>query len=569
MVAILAIGLFLLWRGTHRSAAAGPPRLAVLPFENLGDSGDAYFADGVTDEVRGKLAAIPGLEVVASLSSNDYRAGSRPLADVARELRVNYLLVGKIRWLRGPAGLSRVRVSPELIRLDPGSAPTTRWQQPIDAALTDVFAVQADIAGKVADALGVVLGDSTRRELTAKPTESLAAYDEFLKGEAASQGMKADQAGLRRAIAYYQRSVSLDSSFAQAWVQLSRAQTSLYSNGVADRALADSARAAVERARALRPNDPLVYLATGDFFSSVHPIDNNRAAVEYEHGLRLAPDDVELLSAAATTGARLDQWEQNLRRLERALKLDPRSATVARRVATMNVFLRHYDAADSAVDRAIALEPTSPQMVLVKLLATLGRGDLAGARAVVRAAGRRIDPATLFPFLATYQDLYWVLDDTAQRQVLALPPAAFDDDRAVWGIVRAEIYALRGDQRLAAAYADSARLVAEAQVRAAPDDPQRHVLLGLTLAYLGRKMEAEREGKRGVELLPISRDGYGGPYNQLQLVRIYLLTGEPDLALDQLEPLLRVPYYLSPGWLRIDPTFDPLRKHPRFKRLVS
>jgi len=116
---------------------------------------------------------------------------------------------------------------------------------------------------------------------------------------------------------------------------------------------------------------------------------------------------------------------------------------------------------------------------------------------------------------------------------------------------------------------DSARLVAEAQVRAAPDDPQRHVLLGLTLAYLGRKMEAEREGKRGVELLPISRDGYGGPYNQLQLVRIYLLTGEPDLALDQLEPLLRVPYYLSPGWLRIDPTFAPLKGNPRFERLIA
>jgi tetratricopeptide (TPR) repeat protein len=265
----------------------------------------------------------------------------------------------------------------------------------------------------------------------------------------------------------------------------------------------------------------------------------------------------------------LEQWEQNLRRLERALRLDPRSATVARRLATMNVFLRHYDAADSAVDQAIALAPTNPQMVLVKLLGTLGRGDLAGARAVVRAARQRIDPTTLLPFLAIYQDLYWVLDDTEQRQVLALPPAAFDDDRAVWAIVRAEIHALRGHRRLALAYADSARAVAAAQVRAAPEDSQRHMLLGLTLAYLGRKEEAEREGRRGVELLPISRDGYSGPYNQLQLVRIYLLTGEPELALDQLEPLLRIPFYISPGWLRIDPTFDPLRKHPRFQRLLD
>ena len=118
-------------------------------------------------------------------------------------------------------------------------------------------------------------------------------------------------------------------------------------------------------------------------------------------------------------------------------------------------------------------------------------------------------------------------------------------------------------------YADSARLALEAQIRAAPDDGQRHALLGLALAYLGRKADAIREGYRGVALMPIRRDAYFGPYNQLQLVRIYLLTGEPDQALDQLEPLLRMPYYLSPGWLRIDPTFDPVRKHPRFQRLIG
>jgi tetratricopeptide (TPR) repeat protein len=338
---------------------------------------------------------------------------------------------------------------------------------------------------------------------------------------------------------------------------------------VPDPALGEQARIAAERARALRPNDPLVYLAAGDYYSSVNPIENDRAMAEYERGLLLAPDDVELLSAAATAGAKLQRWDAMLPRLERALRLDPRSPTVARRVATVNLFLRRYDAADSAVDRAIALAPTSPQMVLVKVMIAVGRGDLAAARAVVREAAGRIDPATLLPFLATYQDLYWVLDDAQQRWVLELPPGAFDDDRGVWGIVRAEIHQVRGDRRRAAAYADSARFALESQSRAAPEDAQRHALLGLALALLGRKSEAVREGRRGVELLPIDRDAFQGPYVQLQLVRIYLLTGESEQALDQLEPLLRVPFYLSPGWLRLDPGFDPVRTQPRFERLLA
>jgi len=569
LAALLAVAL-LLWRGTHRGVAnEGPPRLAVLPFENLGDSADAYFAGGVTDEVRGKLAALPGLEVVASMSSNDYQATTRRLPEVARELGVNYLLVGKIRWLRGPAGSSRVRVSPELIRLVPGTAPVTRWQQPIDAALTDVFAVQADIATKVADALGVVLGDSARRELTVKPTESLAAYDEFLKGEAAAQDMKADQAGLRRAIAFYQRAVSLDSTFAQAWAQLSRAQTSLYSNGIPDPALGKSALAAAERARALRPADPLPYLAAGDFYGAVNPVDNGRAVAEYSRGLQLAPGNVNLLGALASAETSLGQWTGAAGRLARAAQLDPRSVTVARRLAAVNIFLRQYAAADSAADRAVALAPTSPAMLSLKVLVAIGRGDLDSARAVIRMAQNRIDPAVLYPFFASYQDLYWALEDAPQREVLAAPPSAFDGDRGSWGLVRAGLYQLRGDSVRMRVYADSARLALEEQLRAEPDDWQRHSILGLALAYLGRKEEALREGQRGVALMPVSRDAYFGPYSQLQLVRIYLLTGEPERALDQLEPLLRVPFYISRGWLRIDPTFDPLRKHPRFQRLLE
>jgi tetratricopeptide (TPR) repeat protein len=256
-------------------------------------------------------------------------------------------------------------------------------------------------------------------------------------------------------------------------------------------------------------------------------------------------------------------------RLARAALLDPRSASAVRRLATIQTFLRNHPAADSAADRALALAPSSPGMVSLKVMVTVAQGNLDSARAVVRAASRHIDPGTLLPFLANYQDLYWVLDDEQQRQVLAAPPSAFDDDRGGWGLVRTELYRLRDDRGRAAAFADSARLALEPQARAAPDDGQRRVLLGLALAYLGRKAEAVREGKRGLEMMPISRDGYFGPYVQLQLVRIYILVDEPELALDQLEPLLRVPFYLSPGWLRIDPTFDPLRKNPRFQKLAT
>ena len=568
---LIGVGALFAW---HRRDEGGAQRegdarvVAVLPFENLGDSADAYFADGVADEIRTKLAQVAGLEVIARGSSIEYRRTTRRPTAIARELGADYLLTGTVRWEKR-AGGNRVRVTPELVDARSGRAARTRWVQQFDASLTDVFQVQAEIATNVAEALGVALADSARRELSASPTGNLAAYDEFLKGEAASGAMKSDQASLRRAIGFYERAVARDSTFVQAWSQLSRARTSLYSNGIPDPALGEQARLAAERARRLKPTDPSVYLAEGDYYGSVNPIDNERAMTEYEQGLRFAPDNVDLLGAAALTESSLGRWDGVAARLARASLLDPRSANTVRRLAVVHTFLRNYAAADSAADRAVALAPTNLGMVSLKVLVTLARGDLDSARAVIRAAVRQIDPGTLLPFFASYQDLYWVLDDEQQRQVLASPPSAFDDDRGNWGIVRAELYRLRGDRAGAAVYADSARLAFEEQSRAAPDDGQRRVLLGLALAYLGRKKDAVREGKRGVELMPISRDGYFGPYVQLQLARIYLLVGEPEQALDQLEPLLRLPFYISPGWLRIDPTFDPLRNNARFRKLVE
>jgi TolB-like protein/tetratricopeptide (TPR) repeat protein len=564
-------GLLFAWRhtGAGTESPAGTRIVAVLPFENLGDSSDAYFADGVSDEVRTKLGQVGGLEVIARGSSIEYRRTTKRPTEIAHELGADYLLTGTVRWEKS-GGASRVRVIPELVDARPGQAAHSRWGEQFDASMTDVFQVQGDIATKVADALGLALADSTQRELTAKPTENLAAYDEFLKGEAASQAMTvSDLPNLRRAIGFYERAVALDSTFATAWARLSQARSALYFGGVPSPELGKQARLAAERARALRPDAAEVPLAFGDYYGDVPPIDNERSLAEYQRGLRIAPDHVELLGSAAVTEFVLGRWDSATARLARVAALDPRSANTARRLALAHLYLRQYAAADSAADRAVALAPTNVRMTLQKVMIRLAQGDLAGARSAIRAAGAHIDAEILLPYLANYYDLYWALDDGQQQQVLAMRPSAFDDDRSAWGIVHTELYDLRHDRARTAVYADSARLALEEQIRANPGDAQRHAILGLVLAYLGRKVDAVREGRRGVEMLPISRDAFAGCYFQLQLVRTYILVGEPDLALDQLEPLLRIPFYVSPGWLRLDPAFDGLRNNPRFRKLVE
>ncbi len=355
-------GLLFAWR--HSAAGGDSPAgtriVAVLPFENLGDSSDAYFADGVSDEVRTKLGQVGGLEVIARGSSLEYRRTTKRPAEIARELGAEYLLTGTVRWEKS-GGTSRVRVTPELVDARPGQPARSRWGQQFDASLTDVFQVQADIAAKVADALGVALADSTQRELTAKPTESLAAYDEYLKGEAASQAMSAqDPISMRRAIGFYARAVALDSTFAMAWARLAHARTRLYGNGVPDPALGEQARLAAERARRLKPNEPLVFRAFGAYYANVYPRNPDRAVAELQQGVRLFPDNANLLASLATNERTLGRWDSAATRLARAALLDPRSASVATQLADVCTQLRRYAAADSAADRPIALTPTDP-----------------------------------------------------------------------------------------------------------------------------------------------------------------------------------------------------------------
>jgi eukaryotic-like serine/threonine-protein kinase len=564
---VLGLGLLFGWLRRHGNEApgeGGAKRLAVLPFENLGGAGDEYFADGVTDEVRGKLAALPGLQVTARSSSNLYKKSTKSPQEIGRDLGVDYLLTGTVRWEKAD-GSNHVRVSPELIQVSTGS---TKWQEPFDASLTDVFKVQADMAGQVAQALDLALGTPQKTVLAARPTGNSVAYDAYLKGEAASQALgSSDPPSLRTAIGFYEQAVALDSGFAQAWAELSRAYSLLYSNGTPDPGSGRRAREGAERALRLAPNQPSGHLALGDYFASV-PLDQEQARQAYEAGLQLAPNDADLLGASALVEVTTGKWEAALQHFSRAQALDPRSIAVVRRLAYTLLRLRRYPEAIAASNRALALAPDNIQVLETKTMAFVAQGDLEGARRVIRDALPRTDPTSLVAYFGNYWDLYWVLPREQQALLLRLTPSLFPD-RATWAIVLAQTYHDQGDRARARSYADSALAGMTERLAGAPDDPQTHVFRGLALAYLGRKAEAIAEGERGLALLPIAKDTYTGPYLQHQLVRIYIETGEPEKALDRLEPLLKMPYYLSPGWLRVDPGFDPLRKNPRFQKLVE
>ncbi len=565
---LLGLGVLFGWLRKHggsvEESASGAKRVAVLPFQNLGGQDDEYFADGVTDAVRGKLTGLPGLEVIASNSTSEYKKTSKTPQQIGQELDVQYLVVGKVRWEKS-GGAQRVQVSPELIQVSSGVA---RWQQPFDASITDVFQVQADIAGQVAQALNVALGAGQKQALEQKPTQNLAAYDAYLKGEEVSQRLgDADGVKVRQAIGYYEQAVALDSGFLAAWAQLSRAHGILYYNGTGGVGDDRASLAAAQRVAVIRPDAPETHLALGDYQNFVTG-DFGKAMEEYSAGLRNAPTDPQLLASAAIAIQSLGNMDSALTLFRRAATLDPRSVTSARRTARALLWLRRYPEAREASLRGLALAPGNLSIIENLAMVSLGQGDLAGARAVIRDA-KDVPPADLVAFLANFWDLYWLLDEEQQGILLRMTPRPFDDSRSAWGIALAEVYALRGDKTRARAYADSARIAFEEDLKAAPNNAQGHSLLGVTLGYLGRKDEAIRQAQEGLAQAPISKDAYGGPYNQLQVVRTYILLGEQEKALDLLEPLLKIPFYVSPGWLKIDPTYDPLRKNPRFQKLVA
>jgi tetratricopeptide (TPR) repeat protein len=342
--------------------------------------------------------------------------------------------VGKVRWAKAADGTNRVQVSPQLIQ---ASSEEAKWQQSFDAPLTDVFQVQADIAGRVASALNIALADSAQRQIAERPTTNLAAYDAFLRGDAISGNLStSDAVQLHRAAAYYEQATALDPTFTLAWSRMARTYATVYFTGSPSREAGERARRAAESALALAPDRADAHLALGDYYYFVAG-DYQRAGAEYNEALRRSPSDASVLTAVALNQQSLGQWDSALVSLRRAAVLDPRSVNTGRRLAFTLLWLRRYEEARDVADRALALAPDNANVLEIRAMVDLAKGDLSAARAVIATSGARIDPTALASFFANYWDLYWVLDEPQQQLLLRLSPTAFDD-RSAWSIVLAQ-----------------------------------------------------------------------------------------------------------------------------------
>jgi len=567
LVALVAAGALLARRfGGPAHSAEGPPRIAVLPFVNLGAQEDSYFVEGMTDEVRAALMSLPSLQVIARASAEQYRNTSKPPDQIGRELGVRYLLTGKVHWDRhGGEATARIRVTPELVDLKARGAPATAWQRSFDAVVSQAFEVQTQIASEVVRALGVSLSNPVL-PAPGRTTENLEAWDAYLRGqELTQQGAAVDIPTLRRGLEAYQRAVALDPKFALAWARLSHVQGTMTSNSGGSREEMMESRRAAERAVELAPDLPEARLALGDSYRFAD--DLARAFQEYTYAVRAAPASADVLSTLAAAEHNLGRWHDALGHLQRAQSLDPRAPLHHRRLALTLLFLRRHDEAVGAADAGLALAPSNLALLLLKISALLAKGDLDAARRIIASPPGNVEPVTLFVFISTYWDLYWVLDDSQQLRLIQARPDPFADP-SYRDLVLAEVHLLRGEAEKACRHAELARQAFEARLKTTPREPEILSLLGLMLAYLANGDEAIRQGKLALELQPPSKNSYAGPYRQHQLVRIYLQLGQNEKALDLLEPLLQMPYHLSPAWLRLDPTFAPLRGHPRFDRLT-
>jgi TolB-like protein len=538
----------------------------VLPFENRGPADDDYFADGLTEAIGLRLGGVPSLGVIASQSTREYMKTNKSLAQIGRELGVQYVLQGSVRWEK-TAGASRVRVSPRLLRVSDG---TQLWAAQYDTVLTGMFALQTSLATQVVGALDIVLATTQRRMLEA-PTANFQAYDAFLRGLEAVK--KADAPAERwSSLRLFESAVALDSMFVTAYAYLSITDVIMYLSYL-DRDVdrLRRAKAAADRVMHLDPDCNSGSCRAMGFYKLFVLKDYDGALQAFTRARRTRPSDPYITTSIAHVYRRQGQWSKALAYEEESERLNPLDDRQAATLGSLYATLRQFPAANYYFDRALTQKPRSVSFRLTKALAYLNlTGDLKGVRHFLPDVSENIVPTGTQDVIISLSDIALLLSDEQQTRLLQLTPAALNGDTAALALAKGLIHQRRHQVALAYASFDSARVVLQDKVRRHPnEDPFYHAMLGLALAGLEQPEDAVREGERAVTLLPYPAGGPESTLMPANLARIHVLLGHREKAVDALTTVFSRPGPLSAAWLRVDPLWDPLRSSPRFQRLAA
>jgi len=543
-------------------------RLVVLPFENLGTDEDEYFADGMTDEITTRLAGIHGLGVISRQSAIQYKNKGIGPPQIAEELNVDYILEGTVQCERPSDPNSQVRIWCQLIK---ASDDTLVWSDVYDDDMREIFRLYSDVAEKMAQELNIALVEREQRALRSRPTENMEAYEYYLQGDH-YHNRSLREKDLIIAIQMYEKAVELDPEYALAYAQLSRCHAAMYWQYY-DRTpeRVDMAEKNVRRALQLEPDLPEAHLALGHYYYRCKS-DWDQALHEFAIARKSLPNDSDLLSSIGYVQRRQGKFPEALANIKSASEINPRSNNITISLGETLMYMRNYPEAMSCFEKAISLAPdvTRPYGYKASLY-LLWEGSTKKARAVVKKALESVglpERSAIFNMLIDF-DVY---DGNYQDALRLVSLKSEDIDSQDFFIPVAMQYAsiygyMKND--LAKKYYDEGLKIVEAKIRQEPDDARLHSALGIACAGLGRKQDAIREGKLAVGLLPVSKDAMRGICRVGDLARIYVMVGEFDLAINQIESLLSIPSELSIDLLRLDPAWNPLRRHARFQKLLE
>src|SRR6266550_3387646 len=544
--------------------------IAVLPFENLSrDPENAFFTNGVQDEILSHLSKVADLRVISRTSVMQYKAGAqRNLREIGQQLGVAHVVEGSVQ-----RAANKVRVIAQLIdaRND-----VHLWAQTYDRDLADVFAIQSDIAKGIADQLQAKLSPAEKSAIEQRPTTDVAAFELYSRAKdlILNVGFSAIFAqNLRQGVELLNQALARDPSFFAAQCQLAYAHDTLYSLGVDHtperRALAG---AAVEAAFRLRPDAGEAHLARAQHLYRGY-LDYDRALAELEIARRTLPNDPRIFEFTGYIARRRGQHEEGLRNLQRAVELDPRNFSTLQQLAISYQILRHYAEEIATEDRVLSIKPDDPETKATRARALLDwKADTRPLRQTIDEIRSKNPEAT-----QSVADV-WFICALAERDgagaemaLTALGDATFGDARTLFSAAfgRGLLARMMKDENKAHSAFAAVRAEQEKIVQAQPDYGPAVCILALIDAGLGRKEEALREIRHAVELMPVTKDASSGAAMIEYSAIVAAWVGEKDLALEHLAQAARLPGFLSYGRLKLLPWWDPLRGDPRFEKIVT